>query len=119
MGTISTRSTAFVVVYDACVLYPAPVRDLLIRSGRPASSRPRQLRGIRWHELRHSFASQLVIAGVPVRQVQEWLGHSTITMTLRYSHLAPGDDSKLIAALDQRVEAAPWQQRGKEAGTGS
>lgn len=48
------------------------------------------LREIRWHDLRHSFASQLVSAGVPVRQTQDWLGHSTITMTVLYSHLAPG-----------------------------
>ena len=45
------------------------------------------LRRIRWHDCRHSFASQLVIAGTPLRQVQEWLGHSTILMTMRYSHL--------------------------------
>ena len=59
------------------------------------------LRRIRWHELRHSFASQLMMAGAPLRQVQEWLGHSTITMTMRYSHLAPGGNSALISALDR------------------
>jgi integrase len=48
------------------------------------------LRRIRWHDCRLSFASQLVGAGTPLRQVQEWLGHSTILMTMRYSHLAPG-----------------------------
>ena len=41
------------------------------------------LRRIRWHDCRHSFASQLVIGGTPLRQVQEWLRHSTITMTMR------------------------------------
>src|SRR5450432_448324 len=45
------------------------------------------LRRIRWHDLRHTFASQLMMAGVPIRQVQDWLGHSTITMTMRYAHL--------------------------------
>jgi len=74
------------------------------------------LRQIRWHELRHSFASQLVMAGVPLRQVQEWLGHSTITMTMRYSHLSPGGNAKLIAALDGLGDP-PWQQRANETGT--
>ena len=58
------------------------------------------LRRIRWHDCRHSFASQLVIAGTPLRQVQEWLGHSTILMTMRYSHLAPGGGREYLAALD-------------------
>jgi len=46
------------------------------------------IRKIRWHDLRHCFASQLVTAGVPIRRVQDWLGHSTLAMTMRYSHLA-------------------------------
>jgi integrase len=58
------------------------------------------LRRIRWHDCRHSFASQLVIAGTPLRQVQEWLGHSTIMMTMRYSHLAPGGGREFLSALD-------------------
>jgi len=58
------------------------------------------LRRIRWHDARHSFASQLVIAGTPLRQVQDWLGHSTIIMTMRYAHLAPGGGREYLAALD-------------------
>ena len=59
------------------------------------------LRIIRRHDCRHSFASQLVTAGVPLLQVQAWLGHSTIGMTMRYAHLAPGSGANLIAVLDQ------------------
>ena len=70
------------------------------------------LREIRWHDLRHSFASQLVSAGVPLRQVQDWLGHSTITMTMRYSHLAPGQGAELIRALENPSAVAnTWQRR--------
>jgi integrase len=58
------------------------------------------LRRIRRHDCRHSFASQLVIAGTPLRQVQEWLGHSTILMTMRYAHLAPGVGREFLSALD-------------------
>jgi integrase len=59
---------------------------------------------IHWHSLRHSFASQLVSAGVPLRQVQAWLGHATIAMTERYAHLAPGGNSAILA-LDGHVVA--------------
>lgn len=70
------------------------VRERLERACRKAG-----LRQIRWHDMRHSFASQLVSAGVPIRQVQDWLGHSTIMMTMRYAHLAPGSGDA-IRALD-------------------
>jgi site-specific recombinase XerD len=70
------------------------------------------LREIRWHDLRHSFASQLAAAGVPLRQVQEWLGHSTIGTTMRYAHPAPGSGARLIRALESPAVATAWQQEG-------
>lgn len=70
------------------------------------------LRKIRWHDLRHSFASQLAMKGISLRLVQEWLGHSTITMTMRYAHLAPGGGADLIRALDSPAVATTWQQEG-------
>jgi len=42
----------------------------------------------KWHDLRHSAASYLVMAGVPIREVSEILGHSSITMSVRYTHLS-------------------------------
>lgn len=58
------------------------------------------LRKIRWHDLRHSYASNLAAAGVPILQVQQWLGHSSIQMTMRYAHLAPGGNLHLVSVLD-------------------
>jgi integrase len=72
------------------------------------------LREIRWHDTRHSFASQLVIAGVPIPQVQQWLGHTTIGMTMRYAHLAPGTGAVHIRALET---PPPHQNHGNGTAT--
>jgi site-specific recombinase XerD len=42
-----------------------------------------------WHALRHTFASQFIMAGGNLATLQKLLGHATIEMTLVYSHLAP------------------------------
>ena len=57
-----------------------------------------------WHCLRHTFASRLVMAGVDIRTVQELLGHKTISMTVRYSHLAPKHTLAAVERLDSATE---------------
>lgn len=52
------------------------------------------------HTLRHTFASYLIMAGVDLRTVQELLGHSTVKVTEKYSHLSPDHRSRAVSKLD-------------------
>ena len=58
------------------------------------------LRPITWHVLRHTFASHLVMRGAALKTVQELLGHATIDMTMRYSHLSPEVKREAVVLLD-------------------
>lgn len=53
------------------------------------------------HALRHTCASRLVQRGVPLKVVQEWMGHRDITTTMRYAHLAPSNLQAAAAVLEQ------------------
>jgi site-specific recombinase XerD len=64
-----------------------------------AAQRKSGLLRIKWHELPHSFASILTTGGAPLRVVQSLLGHSTIRMTERYAHLAPGESAGYMHLL--------------------
>jgi site-specific recombinase XerD len=76
----------------------------------PAVKRAK-LRSFSWHCLRHTFASRLVMAGVDLRTVQELMGHKSIQMTVRYSHLTPKHTLAAVEMLAGTITVAPTDTR--------
>ncbi len=82
---------------DGRKLAPGQFHEILWAAQRRAG-----LRRIKWHELRHSFASILASGGMPLFILRALLGHSSVKMTERYAHLAAGQS----AAFSHLLSAA-------------
>jgi integrase len=59
------------------------------------------LRPLKWHMLRHTFASHLAMRGKPIKVIQEILGHSSIDTTMIYAHLSPEVARDAVKSLDR------------------
>ncbi len=73
-------------------------KETLVKSGLP---------GIRFHDLRYTFASIMLAQNVHPKALQEALGHSSISLTLdTYSHLMPGMQQEAAGKLDEALRVA-------------
>jgi integrase len=106
--------------------FPAKPGDLVLRdpAGRPVDSGRfghqwrRACRaagapeGLRYHALRHTFASTLLSRGVSVKAVADWLGHASPVITLStYAHLMPADEDVARGVLDAAL--APGAEKAE------
>jgi len=105
-------------------LFPSPLtpsqpmqgRNFVVKVYEPALKQAGIL-GATWHTLRHTFASRAVMAGVDIRTVQELMGHSTITMTVRYAHLSPAHlraavNKASLGAIATKIEVGTGSKTG-------
>jgi integrase len=90
-----------------------------IKTGFHAALRRSKIGDFRFHDLRHTFASLLVMGGVDLATVKELLGHKDFKMTLRYAHLAPAHKIAALGILDgvlngpvnytKTIQSSPWE----------
>lgn len=74
-----------------------PVSDIKTSWG--SILRAADIQQFRFHDLRHHFASRLVMKAVDLNSVRELLGHADLKMTLRYAHLAPAHLAEAVSRL--------------------
>lgn len=80
-----------------------PLKYFGVRKPFEKAVRESKIEDFRFHDLRHTFASLLVMSGVDLNVVRDLLGHKTLEMTLRYAHLSPDHKAKAINVLDKVV----------------
>ena len=104
------RPTGFVFTDE----YGRPFNEPRLNRRLTRLCRLAEIRRITWHDLRHTFASQLAMRGVPLHIIQTLLGHSSITTTMRYAHVAPSALRPAIELLS--AKRVPSANLGQPAG---
>jgi integrase len=77
------------------------------RSAFERAVRKAEVKDFTFHDLRHTFASRLVMAGVDLPTVKELLGHRDISMTMRYTHLSSDHKQTAVGKLEQFAVKVP------------
>lgn len=75
--------------------FPRVIEDLVLNEGMDKRHR------LDFHSMRHTFASRLAMAGIPLTVLRDLLGHRDLQMVSRYSHLIPSMAEKAISALEE------------------
>jgi site-specific recombinase XerD len=114
----STLSKMLRVAKRVKVISAMPVDSVELSTGRPANmkvfrvwmKKVQRRAGLKVdgnvYALRHTFASHLAMRGAGAKDIQELLGHTTLTMTMRYIHLTTAHKEKAVGLLSETVQKA-------------
>jgi hypothetical protein len=86
-----------------------PVQD--VTNGFQTALEMAEIKDFTWHDLRHTFASWLIMKSASLRSVAELLGHRGLRMVMRYAHLSPAYLSAEVGLLVAPVPPPPVGER--------
>ena len=102
------RKLAKVRRLDNDYVFPGKVKGQPIDLTRPwrLALKAAEIEDFRWHDLRHSFASELAMSGATLAEIAEAMGHKTLAMVKRYAHMADDHVSSVVERMTARVFGA-------------
>lgn len=90
---------------------PWEIGDWVLRDRFEAAREAAKLPHVRWHDLRHTYASWLAQNGQPMTAIRDLMGHSSLAVTHRYAHLAPDHLRAAVASLGGGVGTGRGKKR--------
>jgi len=104
-GLEMLRDHAKVRRLDTDLLFPGrnPVRPVELRKPWLAALEAAGIEDFRFHDLRHSAASYLVMNGASLAEIAEVLGHKTLSMVKRYSHLSEAHTASVVEKMNRAI----------------
>ena len=91
---------------DTTLLFPSernPQKPINLRSAFEYAIERAGIKNFKWHDLRHCTASYLAMNGASLAEIAEILGHKTLQMVKRYSHLSDGHVSNVVASMNSKI----------------
>ncbi|MDD5461832.1 MAG: site-specific integrase [Methylococcales bacterium] len=91
---------------DTQLLFPSernPQKPIDLRKAYSHTLQQAEITDFTWHDLRHCTASYLAMNGASLAEIAEILGHKTLQMVKRYSHLSDGHVSNVIASMNAKI----------------
>lgn len=90
---------------DTILLFPSNKRkkSMNLRGAWESAVQKAKLLDFRFHDLRHSCASYLAMSGASLTEISEVLGHKTLQMVKRYSHLSESHTSKVVEKMNDKL----------------
>lgn len=91
---------------DSQLLFPSkanPVKPIDLRKPFETALKTAEINDFHWHDLRHCTASYLAMNGASLNEIAEVLGHKTLSMVKRYSHLSDSHVSNVVASMNTKI----------------